>query len=79
MDKKIHVTAYSGHKSGERPTAFVLNGQEIRVVTILDMWVEETFAARQRKRVFIVEGSDGDTYSLYMVEKTNEWFLKSKP
>lgn len=78
MHEKIQVTAYSGHKTSERPTAFVRNGQEIRVVTILDMWVEETFADRQRKRVFIVEGSDGDIYSLYLIEKTNEWFLKTK-
>ena len=78
MHEKIQVTAYSGHKSGERPTAFVRNGQEILVVDILDMWVEENFIDRQRKRFFVIEGSDGETYSLYMVEKTDEWFLKTK-
>jgi hypothetical protein len=78
MHEKIQVTAYSGHKSGERPTAFVRDGQEILVVNILDMWVEENFADRQRKRFFVIQGSDGDIYTLYMVEKTDEWFLKTK-
>jgi hypothetical protein len=77
-DEKIQVLTYSGHKAAERPTAFVHHGQEISIVDIPDMWIEENFTDRQRKRFFIVLGSDGDTYILYMVEKTDEWFLRSR-
>jgi hypothetical protein len=77
-DRKIHVAAYSGYKAGERPAAFVLDGEEIGIVTILDRWVEESFAERVRRRFFTVEGSDGCTRTLYRDEKTGEWFLKRR-
>jgi hypothetical protein len=77
-DQKIQVTAYSGHKAEERPAAFVLDGEEIRVITILGRWLEESFAERVRRRFFTVEGSDGYTRTLYRDEKTGEWFLKIK-
>jgi|WetSurSiteA1Bulk_404760.scaffolds.fasta_scaffold02599_3 hypothetical protein len=77
-EEKIQVVTHSGYKASERPTAFVLNSMEISVIEILDMWLEENFADRQRNRFFIVRGSDGQTYTLYMVEKTSEWFLRNK-
>ena len=77
-DQKIQVAAYSGHKAGERPAAFVLDGEEIGVIKILDRWLEESFAERVRRRFFTVEGSDGHTHTLYRDEKTGEWFLKRK-
>ena len=77
-DQKIQVALYSGYKTGERPTAFVLDGEEIGVSKILDRWLEEDFAERLRRRFFTVEGSDGHTHTLYRNEKTGEWFLKRK-
>jgi hypothetical protein len=77
-DKKIQVTAYSGHKADERPAAFVLDGEKIGVGKILDRWLEEDFAERGRRRFFTVEGSDGHTYILYRDEKIGEWFLRIK-
>jgi len=77
-DQKIQVTAYSGHKAGERPAAFVLDGEEIGVSKILDRWLEESFAEMVRRRFFTVEGSDGGTHTLYRDEKTGEWFLRIK-
>jgi len=75
-DQKIQVAAYSGHKADERPSAFVLDGEEIGVRKILDRWMEEDFEERLRRRFFTVEGSDGYAYTLYRNEKTGEWFLK---
>jgi hypothetical protein len=77
-DEKIQVVTHSGYKASERPTAFVISSQEISVLKILDMWLEENFADRQRNRFFIIQGSDGFTYTLYMIEKTHEWFLRSR-
>ena len=76
-EEKIRVVAHSGYKASERPTAFVFNSKEIIVTEILDMWLEENFADRQRNRFFIVRGNDGYTYTLYLREKTDEWFLRS--
>lgn len=77
-DQKIQVAAHSGYKAGERPAAFVLDGEEIGVIKILDRWLEEDFAEKARRRFFTVEGSDGYTRTLYRDEKTGEWFLKRK-
>jgi hypothetical protein len=77
-EEKIQVVTHSGYKASERPTAFVLNSKEISIIEILDMWLEENFADRQRNRFFIVRCSDGYTCTLYMIEKTDEWFLKSR-
>ena len=77
-DRKIQVTAYCGNKADERPVAFVLDGEEIGVIKILDRWLEESFAERVRRRFFTVEGSDGYTRTLYRDEKTGEWFLRVK-
>jgi len=78
MDEKIQVLAYSGRKVNERPKAFMLDGEEITVIEISDMWIEETLVEKLRRRFFIVKGSDGHTYKIYMDEKTGEWFLKGK-
>jgi hypothetical protein len=77
-DQNIQVTAYSGHKAGERPAAFVLDGEEIGVIKILDRWLEESFAEKVRRRFFTVEGSDGHAHTLYRDEKTGGWFLRIK-
>ena len=77
-DRKIQVAAYSGNRADERPAAFVLDGEEIGVIKILDRWLEESFAERVRRRFFTVEGSDGHTRTLYRDEKTGEWFLRIK-
>ncbi|MEW6585117.1 MAG: hypothetical protein AB1442_05835 [Nitrospirota bacterium] len=77
-DERIHVRVYSGYKAGERPTDFELNGEEVVVIEILDMWLEENFADRQRKRFFVVKGNDGNTHKIYLDEKTGEWFLRKR-
>jgi hypothetical protein len=77
-EEKILVVTYSGYKAGERPAAFFLNSEEISIIEILDMWLEENFADRQRSRFFIVRCNDGHTYTLSLREKTEEWFLRNR-
>ena len=74
-DKRIKVTAYSGSRAEEIPRSFILSGEKIEIVAILDMWVEEGPAERRRKRVYQVKGSDGYTHRVYYDEREKAWFL----
>jgi len=73
-DERIEVIACSNYRGEESPRAFTLHKEKIDVVEILDMWIEEGFVNRERKRFFKVKGSDGYTHRIYYIEKTMEWF-----
>ncbi|MEW6418650.1 MAG: hypothetical protein AB1480_11080 [Nitrospirota bacterium] len=75
-DKRIEVITYSGYRAEESPRAFMLNGEKIEVVRILDMWIEEGDEDRTRKRFFKVKGSDGYTHKIYYNEKIMTWFYQ---
>lgn len=75
-DEKIEVIAYSGSRSEELPRSFILYGERIEVVAISDMWIEEEFKGRLRKRFFKVSGSDGYTHKIYCDEMKMEWFIQ---
>jgi hypothetical protein len=77
-DKNIKVTAYAGYKGAECPRAFIVDGQEIIALEILDRWVEEEEEARRRKRYFTVEGSDGSVHTLYYDPVLMEWFYRGR-
>ena len=74
----IEVIAYSGHRVNERPTSLLINDETVTVVEILDMWIEEGFSDRVRKRFFIVKADDNQNYKIYIDEKTSEWFCEIK-
>jgi len=74
-DEKIYVISYSGYKGDEMPRAFVLHGEMINVIEILNMWIEEIHNNKQRKRFFKVRGSDGYKYNIFCDVKTGDWFL----
>lgn len=74
--EKIEVIAYSGSRSEELPKSFILYGERIEVIGILDMWIEEEFKGMLRKRFFKVRGSDGYTHKIYCDEMTMEWFIQ---
>ncbi len=76
-DEKIEVIAYSGSRSEELPRSFILRSEKIEVIRILDMWIEEEFRGRLRKRFFKVRGSDGYTHKLYYDEAIEGWFVVS--
>jgi hypothetical protein len=74
-DKRIKATAYSGSRAEEVPRSFILSGEKIEVVSILDRWIEEASADRRRKRFYKVKGSDGYTYTVHYDETEKTWFL----
>jgi len=75
---KIEVTLYNGHRGSERPSSFVLEGNKIDVLVIIQMWVEEEHKTRRQKRFFTVKGSDTYTYKLYHDLESGEWFFRSR-
>jgi hypothetical protein len=69
----IDVITYSGYRGEERPVAFILRGERIEVVEILDKRIEEDVADRTRKRLFKVKGSDGYMHLLCYDEQSAAW------
>jgi hypothetical protein len=70
---RIDVITYSGYRGEERPIAFILHGERIEVMEILDKRIEEDVADRTRKRLFKVKGSDGYTHVLSYDEQSSKW------
>lgn len=60
----IKGTAYSGHRVNERPSRLLINDETVTVVEISDMWIEEGFSDRVRKRFFIVKADDDQNYKI---------------
>jgi hypothetical protein len=55
-----------------------MNDETMTVVEILDMWIEEGFSDRMRKRFFIVKTDNNQNYKIYLDEKTSQWFCEIK-
>ena len=73
-ERRIKVTAYSGHRGEESPWAFIENGEKIEVLEILDRWIEEKVGDRSTKRFFKVKGNDASVHKIYYDEKVKQWF-----
>jgi len=71
----IEVVAYSGYRGEECPRVFTTSGEKIEVKAILNMWIEENAKTKERKRFFLVRGSDGSEYKIYYDEEMKQWFL----
>lgn len=69
LPKHITVSAYSGYKANERPTAFIVDGRRHDVVHVIDRWygVEHDY--------FKVLGEDGKVYLLRWHRMLDLWFL----
>jgi hypothetical protein len=67
-DQKIEVIAYSGYRDEGTPRAFILQNEKIEVVEILDMWIEESFVNKVRKRFFKIKGSYGYIHKIYCIQ-----------
>ena len=76
-DIKIDVGSYAGHCDEERPRVFFVHGEKITVMEVLEMWIEEEGPERQRKRFFLLKGSDGLLHTLYDDMESHQWFYKS--
>jgi hypothetical protein len=77
-DKKIKVTAYAGYKGEECPRAFVVDGEEIIAIEIVNRWVEEEEKSREQMRYFTIKGSDGSLHTLYYAPAFKEWFYRGR-
>jgi hypothetical protein len=75
-DERITVSSYSGERGEESPRSFVLDGEKIEVLSLVRMWIEESFENRKRKRFFMVRGSDGFTHTLFYEEDSSEWGIR---
>ncbi len=78
MDEKLEVITYSGYRGEQVPRGFLLHEKRVEVMEVLDMWIEEDFTSKVRKRFFKVKGNDGDTHQIYYDEKTLTWFYVQK-
>jgi len=69
LPKPIKVSAYSGFKANERPTAFTVDGQRRDVANVIDRWygVEHDY--------FKVLADDGKVYLLRWHRILDLWFL----
>jgi hypothetical protein len=74
-NEKIEVIAYSGYRGEETPRIIILHGKRIEVAGVLNRWIEEGSADRERKRFFNIKGSDGSTHKIYYDEKVTEWYF----
>jgi hypothetical protein len=72
----IKVIAYSGHRDSERPMTLLINDEKITVVEIMDRWIGEGFADRERKRFFVIKADNKQHYTIYVDEKTSKWFCE---
>ena len=74
VPEKIEIITYSGYRGEERPVAFVLRGERIEIIEILERWIEEEFRERIQKGFFVIKGSDGNTHKIYQEIHTAEWY-----
>jgi hypothetical protein len=75
MEGNVEVVAYGGYRGEETPRAFYVEGERVEVVRILDQWTEEDEERRERRRCFVVKGSDVRTHTLCFYEEEQEWEL----
>ena len=78
QDKRLHkikISTYSGYKGNERPLSFTLDVREIKVIELIDAWIEERYSDRMRTRFFVIKGNDGNEYKLLQDMSSGEWYL----
>ncbi len=63
----LKVISYAGYKAEERPKAFILHEQKIKVHKISAQWREED------RDCFRVVSADGNTYLLCYARRDDVW------
>jgi hypothetical protein len=71
----IRVVSYGGYRGDETPRAFYVDDRRVDIVKILDQWTEEDRVRRERRRCFVVKGSDFRTHTLCLIEEEHQWEL----
>jgi hypothetical protein len=77
-DHKIEIVSYSGYRGEESPRMFIVEGEQVTVTEIVRMWMEEDQENRERKRFFLVKGSDGFLHTLYYDLEFLMWFYRGR-
>jgi len=78
-EEKITVDAYSGYRGEETPRAFILHGNKVEVVEIVNAWIEQRTEYMVIRRFFKVKGSDGSIHKIHYDEDKKEWFYEVEP
>src|SRR5262245_53807062 len=71
MSLPIHVTAYSGYKSNERPREFTVDKDLYEIAEVEDRWYEPD------AMYFRVRTTEGKRFILRYTESEDEWTLQS--
>ena len=69
MSLPIHVDAYSGFQTNERPRQFMVDDEIYEISAVLDHWYEPS------AMYFKVQSREGKTYLLRYDEQADEWTL----
>ena len=69
MSHAIHVDAYSGYRSNERPQRFALEDNTYEITTVQDRWYEPD------AEYFKVLTTEGKAYVLRYDQEQDEWTL----
>lgn len=67
---KIEVTAYGGYKGDERPISFIVNNQKIKVIEILERWIDPD------KDFFKILAEDSRIYTISRERKSDEYRIE---
>jgi hypothetical protein len=70
------VTAYSGYRGDERPSAIVVAGRTVEIVRMRTMRIEEHIDSRVRTRIFDALGNDGQVYTLRHTSNSDDWTVR---
>jgi hypothetical protein len=63
----VRVECYAGHRAEESPRRFFIGKREIKVVEIIDRWLDPAHSH------FKVRGDDGGIYILRYDQDTDAW------
>ena len=75
-EEKVTVVAYSGYRGEETPREFILHGNKVKVVEIVNAWIEQGVGYKTIKRFFEVKGNDGSIHKIHYDEDKKEWFCE---
>src|SRR5258708_12777159 len=73
----IQVESYAGHKADETPRRFLIGGQWMEIVEVIDRWYQiESQPEWPRANYFKVRATDGRDYLLKHDQEADDWFLR---
>ena len=72
----IQVVSYAGYEADETPRRFLIGGQWMEIVEVIDRWYQvESQPEWPRANYFKVRAANGRDYLLKHDQEADEWFL----